>query len=337
MLQKTSRNALSALFLGLCFFLLSITAHAEGVFIPASKRVDTVYDDARGVLYITNGAQLLRYKLDTASFLTPLKLGGALKGIDISPDGNFLAVANTNHSTSRNWIHLVDLNTWTATQVKFQLSSGESGTYSVAYGSDGAILITSAYEGSGWIPLRKYDPATGTTTTIQTINDFSMLSASADRSVIALAEGNNSSGPYGKYVVSTGAFDNSGSTNWSNFEIAANPKGSRFAIPTYGGTFIVDRNLVQTGTTIGEYAGGQPIAAVFHPTKARVYFPWADSRSVKVYNTQTWQPVREYDFENTFDHTGNSAYGEGRIKISKDGALLFVTVNGGVRYVTTKE
>ena len=50
--------------------------------------------------------------------------------------------------------------------VSFVRNFGEGGTFSVAYGNDGKLLVTSKYEGSGWVPLRIYDPSTGEVTTL---------------------------------------------------------------------------------------------------------------------------------------------------------------------------
>ena len=71
-----------------------------------------VYDTQRQVLYITTSdGDVLRYSMATQSFLTPFDLGGSLCGIDISPDGNTLAVADQDETASNNWIDVVDLTT----------------------------------------------------------------------------------------------------------------------------------------------------------------------------------------------------------------------------------
>ncbi len=41
--------------------------------IPASDRVDMVYDAARDMVYITSGSTVLRYQMASASFLTPVR------------------------------------------------------------------------------------------------------------------------------------------------------------------------------------------------------------------------------------------------------------------------
>ena len=43
--------------------------------------------------------------------------------------------------------------------------------------------------------------------------------------------------------------------------------------------------------------------------------------------------VGSIDFEDTFQHTGNGAFVQGRTRLSRDGSLLMVSVTGGVRFV----
>jgi len=313
--------------LALTLFGLPQAASADSTFISAPSRVDMVYDDARGILYITNGGDVLRYQLNTNSFLSPFTLGGSLKGIDLSPDRNTLAVADAAFAG----IHVIDL----LTETSEAISGAPYYTWTVAFGNDGKALITSRYPGSGWMPLARYDPATGGITQFGSVRQDTMLKASADGSVIGFAESNISDGRFGRYRVADGDMLYkqwyTDGTGWFNYEIGVNRNGTQYAIPTYGGTFITDGNLVKYAV-IGQYAGGQPIGMAYHPLKDIVYFAWATTTKVYAYDTQTLTKVGEYDFAHNFTHPGNHAFVNGRLKISRDGNLLFATVGGGVRY-----
>src|SRR4051794_4675280 len=98
-----------------------------------------------------------------------------------------------------------------------------------------------------------------------------MLVASGDRSVIGFAEANNSSGPVGRYrvfdatIIHKTGYDDG--TSWFNYEIGANKNGTQYAVPTYGGTFIYDANMLKTGTVLGTYAGAQPVGVAYHPVE----------------------------------------------------------------------
>lgn len=330
------RTAFVWLILVLSLLVPSQRVFAIGKLIDAVFCADTVFDDARHVLYLTLGDSVLRYDTRAEAFLPPLKIGGYLRGIDLSPDGNTLAVADTNYTSGLVWIYLVDLQTDQVTKVPFTRSPGEGGTFTVAYGSDGRLLVSSTYLGSGLVPLRRYDPAAGTTDVIATVRQDSMLRASADGSVIAFAEGNSSEGPWGCYRVSDGSVVSrqgaTDGTGWFNYEIAASRDGSQYAIPTYGGTFVYDGAFANIAT-IGVYAWGQPMGVVYSPTKDIVYFAWATTNNVVAYDTTSLTQIDEYDFENFFDHPANNAFIEGRLKMSRDGKLLFCTVHEGVRYI----
>lgn len=315
-------------------FILAIipqVVFAEGAFISAPSRIDMVHDQSRNILYITNGDSVLRFDLTINEFLNAFELGGQLMGIDISPDNNILLVADKSFSK----IHQIDLTTGQSKKVAFTQAGGEGGTYSIAFGNDGNALISSTYDGSGWVPLRKYNPITGEVTTLASVRQNTMLGASTDRSVIGFAESNISDGRYGRYRVSDGEILNKdwgNGTGWFNYEIAVNRDGTQYALPTYGGTFIADQNLIKIDK-VGQYAGGQPIGGVYHPTQDIVYFPWAGTSKVYALDSLTFEKITEYNFENNFNHPGNRAYGEGRMKISSDGKYLFSTVDGGVRFL----
>ncbi|HWS90737.1 MAG TPA: Ig-like domain-containing protein [Pyrinomonadaceae bacterium] len=326
--------------------VIQLRAEAAGTFISAPSRVDMVYDSGRDTLYITSGASVLRYHLGTDSFLTPFNLGGSLSGLDLSPDGDTLVVADRTRTASNTWIHVVDLRTGAASKALFPRAFQEGGTFTVAYGADARVLVTSTVEGSGWVPLRRLDPATGAWLDLKShfpagsfgdIRQDTMLAASGDRSVIGFAEANSSSGPLGRYRVSdSNIIQRSGytyGTSWYNYEIGVNKDGTQYAVPTYGGTYIYDANVLKTATVLGTYAGPQPVGVVYHPVEDIVYFPWTETTEVRAFDTNTFAQVAAYDFEDTFRSNGNWAFRQGRMKMSRDGSLLFATVTGGVRFL----
>lgn len=336
--MAVSMKAVVQIAVAVCVVMLTSQRRSEasGTFIPAPGRVDMVYDSPRSLLYITSGDSILRYDTRSNSFLTPFVLGGNLSGIDLSPDGQTLVVADTQHSENQVWIDEIDLQTGASQKVTFPRAFDEGGTYTVAFGNDGTVLITSTFEGSGWVPMRRYDPVTGVSSEIASVRQDSMLTASADRSVIGFEESNISDGSFGRLrVADQNLLRKSGytdGTSWFNYEIGVNRNGTQFALPTYGGTFIYDANL-QKLTTLGQYAAGQPIGVAYSPVNDLVYFAWADTQDIRVYDTTSFTQVADYDFENTFQHPGNHAFTQGRLKLSQDGSLLFSTVQGGVRYL----
>lgn len=337
------------MFKRLCSVLLTCAAlyvgnsFAVGTLIPASGRVDMVHDAARSIVYITDGGSVLRYHVPSATFLAPIALGGQLKGIDLSPDGNTLVVADRSSGTSDLWVYLIRLSDLVITKASTaKYSSYEAGTHAVAYGADGSILVTSDFNGSGWLPIRRLYPDTliwgkiGTVYPDDIFSQRAMVSASGDGKVIAFAEANISDGRWGTQNMVTGAFVHrtwyENGTSAFNYEIATNANGSQFAIPTYSGTKIYNANYTNIGT-IGTYAGPQPIGVAYHPVEPLIYFPWTTTSEIRVYNANSLVQVATYDFENNFQHNGNYAYVQGRTRLSRDGSLLMSTVTGGVRFV----
>ena len=112
--------------------------------------------------------------------------------------------------------------------------------------------------------------------------------------------------------------------------------GTQLAIPTYGGTFFYDSHLIQTGHTIGTYAEAQSVGLVYSPVANLVYFPFAQTSEVRVFDTMTGTQTAAIDCGQTFTSFNNQAYYDGRMKISRDGSLLFATVAGGVSYIELK-
>lgn len=315
-----------------CGLLLGMAnaAYSLSTLIPAANRVDMIYDDARHLIYISQGTQVLRYHVDTETFWSPLEIGGDLSGMDLSPDGQTLAVADRTRSETQVWIHLIDLDTGASTPVGFARAFAEGGTWTVAYGRDHRLLIASRFEGSGWVPLRRYDPATATTETLASIRQDSMLTSSGDAEAVAYAEHNISSGPIGKYDVPSTTLITGPTTGWFGYEIGVNHDGTHVSVPTYGGTFLYDGDWMSLGT-IGIYAGPQPIGVVYHPAEDRVFYAWSTTTEVREFETATMTQVAAYDLAYTFTHNGNHAFVHGRLKLAGDGSLLLATVGGGVR------
>ena len=310
-------------------------AASIGTFIPATNRVDMVHDADRGVIYISAANSVLRYDMGTATFLSPIAIGGSLAGLDLSPDGEWLVVADKSSSSTHVWVHLVNLNDLSYSQISTTKNDNyESGTFTASYLADGSFSTTSQFSGSGLVPMRIFDPALGTWHTLASVTLNTMLSVSGDAKTLVFAEADTSSGDWGRYDVELQALDRrTGYTNGTssfNYEIASNAHGTQYAIPTYRGTMVYDQSFTKIAT-LGQYAGSQPIGVAYHPVENLAYFPWTTTTEVREYDMDSLTPIASYDFEDSFQSNGNNAFVQGRTKLSRDGSLLMVTVTGGVR------
>ncbi len=301
--------------------------------LNVADRRDYVFD-ANGILYITAGDTIQRYDTAAGAFLSPFVVGGNLIGIDLSPDGQWLAVADATTQGAYNRIVLVDTGAGDTTEVSFERAFGESGTYMVAWGADYQVLVTSSFAGSGWVPLRLYNPACDQTTVLGSVRQDTMLTPSADRLTIGLAEANISNGPVHAYDVASGAISADVTTGWFTFEVAVAPQGDQFVVPTYDGAFVYsyDGSSFQLQTMLGRYASYGPVSAVFSPAGDVLYTAeyGGTQGGVKVYDTTTWAQVATLD-NYQLPWSGNHALGEGRIRVSPDGLWLVVSVSNGAR------
>jgi hypothetical protein len=333
--------------LAVLLLVLASSVHAlpvEGQYVLSQNRTDMVHDARRGIIYIANGPQVRRYQISTRKFLPALTLNAnsRAKALDISADGSTLAVADDSSSagdpwseTGNVWIFKINLTTLAKTRWLFPRAYGESGTYSVAFTSDDAVLVTSTLAGSGWVPLRRLSRQ-GTYRELGTVRQDTMLRATGDRDTIAFAEANISDGRWGLYDVPTGELVRregyEDGTSWGNYEIASDRLGGQFAIPTYGGTYIYDAEY-RLITRIGEYAGPQPVGVAYHPVENEIYLPWLGSGEVRVYSSTSLQHLRSINVAGAFEYTGNWGFVSGRTRLSADGSLLMVTVPNGMRFL----
>lgn len=316
------------------------SANAIGTLIPAANRVDMVHDASRNIVYITEGGNVLRYHVPTASFLAPIALGGQLAGIDLNDDKATLAVADQSSSATEQWIYLVRLSDLSVTKVTMPKESGEDGTWSVSFMADWTVAVSGRFAGSGWVPMRRLNLNTlqwqkiGTAYTDNAFRQNTMLAASGNRQMLGFAEANISDGRWGTFNINGTLVRRQGYTDGTaafNYEIGTNSNGTQFALPTYFGTYIYN-SAYQKVATIGTYAGAQPGAATYHPVEPLIYMPWIGTNEVKVYSASNFSQVDTFNFEDTFQNNGNWAYQQGRTKLSRDGSLLMVTVTGGVRF-----
>lgn len=305
----------------------------QNLLLPAPLRYDAVHDDLRDLVYLSAGDRVLRFRASTGEALEPIVLGGQLGGIDLSPDRRSLAVADRDTGGSGVRLWLVDPDTLQSREVRTTRDFMEGGLFTVVWGGDGRVYTTSTFNGSGWVPMRRFNPATDTWNTLASVRQNTMLSPSGDALTIAFAEANISDGAWGLVDLPTGAIVRrsgySDGTSWFNYEIGTDRFGDQFLLPTYGGGMVYNATYQRT-RTLGAYAGQQPVGIAFHPVEARAFMPWAQTNEVREYDTRTWSLVAAHPVGHRFDHPGNWSFQSGRTRLSRDGSLLMVSVPGGV-------
>jgi DNA-binding beta-propeller fold protein YncE len=316
-------------------FFAVLSDMAQAAVIVDSNRFDIAYDTVRQVLYISGGTTVRRYDMVAKKFLTAITLGGNTAGMDISADGQWLAVANQSKGATKNFVDLIKLQTLTKTRVGFDLITGEAGTFAVAFDQLGNLLVTSNYDGSNWVPFWRYNYFTKQTTKLGDIRQSSMLAAAADRSKIAVVESNISNGAWGIYTAGNNTYTSNFTSGWYNFEIGMSYNGTQAAILT-STALIYDTNNVLP--SVGTAGGVTPIGVAYSPVEKAVYFAMGQSNQIAKYNTTTMAKMLTYTLPTGYRFTQNTnaaafePFVEGRLKVASDNSFLFATVGNGVYY-----
>jgi protocatechuate 3,4-dioxygenase beta subunit len=343
--QLVRARALVRAVLGVAWFALAIlvfsapcvpSAHAEAAFVSAPNRYDFRFDDARGLLYITAPDRVLRYDVVSGRFLAPWILGGHLRGMDVSPDGRTLVVADYSelggvYPVSRYMrLCFVDLESGKATDATLPRLYWEHAPSSVVYGADGRVMVCTGDTGPN-ASLRLYDPSDGSIVTLSA-NDAWLLTRSADYGTIGMLNGRAAwslFSPTGGFVVRS-PWPEPPNQQW-RAAIAVNRNGSKSALFTslYPAEYravvrLFDRAQVQ----IDEYSppGGLAWGLGFSHQNDNLYVAAASTPWVVAYDTASSTETARYDIGEEITEGAFSA-----IAVSADDGLLAAFVPAGAR------
>jgi hypothetical protein len=301
----------------------------EHSFIAVPDRVDVVHDAKRARVYIsTSRGTLERYDLENDTMLEPIELGVTLKGMDLSPDGDTLAVADgqLERSPRRSVLHLVTLTDQSSEKVLVSVMEG-AGFHSVVFVGPRAVLATSDCIGTCNPPMVRIDLDTGSVEAEAEVSNNTMLVRSADDTMVAYAESNHSGGPCGFHPIADGGFREIYSGTFLH-DLALDRFGDRIALPTWQGLKIYDWDFNLTRLP-EPYESKGVVGAVFSPTLDRIYVAWSGT-GIEAFDTNSWERAGMIDPDPSFELRNHWAYQTGRMRMSRDGSLLLVTVTDGV-------
>jgi hypothetical protein len=336
--MKWSLNMRTYTFAGLlAIACLPASIHAATyVDIPLTSVRDHTFT-ADGYLMVTSGNRLVEYDLLTCFSRDLLVADSQLMGVAVSSDDTFAAVAKQGLIDGKVQFHYKRRYGMRHYAPRaFTPYSLEGGTFMPSWTKNNKLLITGSFNGSGWVPLREFEPFNGELVTRAMVTQNSML-AKTEAGLTAIVESNISSGPLRAWDNKAHQILASVNTNWFVYEVAVNSRGTRYVVPTYNGAYVYDlvgSTFVQAGL-IGQYAHHGPRGAVFSPDASKLItanWSWdtpAD-RGIKLLDAQSLQQLASLD-GHAFQNTGNHALGEGRLSISPDSHWLAATVGTGVR------
>lgn len=294
---------------------------------------DILIDDQCQHVYVANTSnnRIEVYSLQTGSLGTPISVGAQPTGIDTSPDGKTMYVANS----GGNNVSIVDL-TAGIEKLKVPVPSGFSSDtpFSIAVAQNGLVFFSTTFAGSGFGGrMLQLDPANNA---VSPRTDFfffgetteaTRLRASADRSVIGIVVGDISSAPVFRYASATNTFTPEKDLNGFVSTIALDGTGSVMLVNP--GTFVLDANLNLSGTIPG---GNFGVAA--DPGGAIGYS--VGPARIDVLDLVHFLKTDSLAIGDTVNNGSFFGFGSiGAMAISRDGALLAVITDSGFSLVKT--
>ncbi len=297
--------------------------------IPVPGRRDLVFDGLRDILYMTTAnGDVARYDVANQALLSPLHVGSSLNGADITPDDGYLYVTEGVRGPTQGFVHKVNLDDGTVTDLRYNLGGGEGGSWDIAVGGYGKAVVTTTFEGSGWTDLKEIDLSTDTFTPRRSVRQSTVINRGADRSLIFGQEWNISSGPTFVYDAGSGTFPASADTGAfiAGEQAAVNRDGSLIAVPFAGGISILDQNL-KAVEVLPRLDG----AVAFDPTQDVLYAVTDTGTQVVAFDTTTWTEKYRVDVGENVGSVG--VFGNGVMRVSDDGTELFVSTPSGVRMI----
>lgn len=247
----------------------------------SSRPSDQVLSPDGSRLYTASRDGAVRaYDVKSGALLATWNVGISLGGIDVSQDGSFLMVTERQplSSTGDQWSRETTVTTYKVDTTSGQTTSfpyiarGYDYTFfDVAVMSDGKVLLTQNFSGSGFSGSRILDPATGIYIDGPMVNQSSILSRTPDGSRVLIGEANSSAGPLDIYAAGKGiaAKTYMDGYNWGIQAISAD--ASLIAIYSYGsGIRLYNGALQQVGLLTG-WGPGNVLGLAFDPSGAFLY------------------------------------------------------------------
>jgi hypothetical protein len=303
------------------------TGPAAGPSIPVVQVQSLIFDPTRDQLDIVTPTSVQRYDVATGQLLAPLTVGTALGGGDITADGGFLYLTETEPPAGQGIIHKVSLNTGTVTDLTYTPGPGEIPSTDLTIAANGEALFGASINLGNTNFQGIYRMlATGTDTFSQTYvagyanYEGTKIERSADRTVLSIETYGSVQGmPSIMFYDATTNATTSKSTNELIFPGAAlSADGSLLAFDSrdVGGTAIEDRQFNRIA-----YLSGIQGQLAFDPLSNVLYLE--DHGTLRAFDPRSGAQVPGLSPINANLTTS------GMIQPSADGQFLFTTESGG--------
>ena len=294
--------------------------------------------------------------VDSGATVATWNVGESLGGLSISPDGRYLSAtaqepvgqAENEFGETVSVVAAYRIDTQTGAIETYELTTGfyDYTFADSAFLSDGSIVLTQNFQGSGWTDLRILDPEAGTFENVgRQVRHGSILTVSDDYSALLIGETDISNAPLLLYDVAPDgsitltAESNVYDFNASGFNSGVQALSSDGSLAVqwiyYSGLYVLDESL-QLEVNIFDR---EP--SLFEDTLSGVAFDHdgdylyvLDETQLAVIqlSTQTWKEVTRFEldrYEGSFETGGDGGYGN-NLLVTDDDDWLIVTLSDQV-------
>jgi DNA-binding beta-propeller fold protein YncE len=298
-----------------------IRVHSGSTTIPIVAH-DTVYDPQRNLLYITSSnGNVERYNPTTQSFLSPITIGSALNGIDITPDYKYIVVATSIRDGDDSYFMKIGLDTLAVTGLPYTRAFGEGVAWDVAIANNGAALVSTIFDGSGTTPLRQLNLSANTFVSRRTVQGSTNIARGAARNLLYFIEPNISSGPAFTYDPATDTFPVSRNFSYSQSGNIAtiNRDGSLITVERGSSTDILNPTDLSLITSLTGIDGG----IIFDPAHDLLIGIKSATDQIIAYRTSNWTVKWQILAGEAL--SSSTPMGSGGMSLSPDGNQLYLT------------
>jgi hypothetical protein len=283
---------------------------------------NVVVNPASTVAYFTVPAknEVAVLNLSTDKFGTPIKVGSDPQGIDITPNGKSLYVADSGGQT----ISRVTISTGKVKTITTPAGTLDDTPYSIVVLNNGNALYSTTFAGSGFgANVYELNLTTEKSTEVSSfglngeVTEVTQLSRSFNHKIVGAVLGDDSGGPFDVYTVASGDMVSGSLNNFISYG-SLNKTGTKFLVD---GSDVIDAaNGSQLGTINDDCAG-----AVLNASGAGGYC--LASNAIVTLNVDRFTT-------GTSTALPSGATGTGALAISPNGDLLVGVTNAGAVIAT---
>lgn len=293
--------------------------------IGSGPSKDAIFSADGTLLYVANGNVLTTYRIQDGSVISTVTLGTSLGHMDLSINGQYLAIVENSPASGVGTIYRVALSSGAVETFTFP-SAGVF--FDLAFLANGQLYVTQASQG----PLRLINLDSNSVTTLNTIGERALVSISEDNGyVVAIPQ--TITMPLHSYDLDTGTgrvvvlnpdpYGGSSLPSPSNGIGAVSPDGSKVYFS--GRLYAADLQSYQTVSDPNSIGSGSD-GAVFSPDGSKIFVVSATSDRVYVIDVASRTVTKSYDLRADL----TSAV---ELRISADGKFLAVATANGVQII----